>query len=95
MSHIRVSITSMIIFSQFRRATVQNYKTGELETASYRISKSSWLKSEDSEVVAGVNERIAAITGRSITLHTALPWCKIIFLFCVLKKEKLKPVSIS
>ncbi|KAK3875919.1 hypothetical protein Pcinc_019237 [Petrolisthes cinctipes] len=47
----------------FKRATVQNYKTGELETASYRISKSSWLKAEDSETVTRVNNRIASITG--------------------------------
>ena len=32
---------------RFRRATVQNYKTGELETATYRISKTSWLKREE------------------------------------------------
>ena len=53
---------------QFRRATVQNYKTGELEIASYRISKSSWLKAEDSEVVWTVNERVAAITGNIVLL---------------------------
>ena len=35
----------MSIFSrQLARATVQNSKTGQLETASYRISKSAWLK---------------------------------------------------
>lgn len=68
------------IFPQFRRATVQNYKTGELVTASYRISKSSWLKSEDSEVVYRVNERIAAITGRHFTLYTALPWLRTVYM---------------
>ncbi|XP_076051189.1 prolyl 4-hydroxylase subunit alpha-1 [Oratosquilla oratoria] len=54
---------------RFRRATVQNYKTGELETASYRISKSSWLKEEESEVVATVNKRISALTG--LNMETA------------------------
>ena len=48
---------------QFKRATVQNYKTGELETASYRISKSAWLKSEESSQIDNVNTRIEQITG--------------------------------
>merc|ERR1711892_90233 len=34
---------------RFKRATVQNYKTGELETANYRISKTAWLKEEEHE----------------------------------------------
>lgn len=52
---------------------MQNYKTGELEIASYRISKSSWLKAEDSEVVWTVNERVAAITGKIVLLLLLLP----------------------
>lgn len=66
----------MIAFLQFRRATVQNYKTGELETASYRISKSSWLKAEDHEVVFKVNDRIAAITGKHFTLLASVSQCR-------------------
>lgn len=54
---------------KFKRATVQNYKTGELETASYRISKSSWLKAEDSKTVEKVNQRIEVITG--LNMQTA------------------------
>ena len=50
-------------FFQFQRATVQNYLTGALETAAYRISKSSWLKEHDHPVVATINRRINAITG--------------------------------
>lgn len=34
-------------YLQFKRATVQNHKTGELEPANYRISKSAWLKAEE------------------------------------------------
>lgn len=69
LSDQEISVIKELATPMFRRATVQNYKTGELETASYRISKSSWLKSEDSEVVWRVNERIASITG--LNMNTA------------------------
>ena len=39
---------------RFKRATVQNYKTGELETANYRISKTAWLKEHEHEHVASI-----------------------------------------
>ena len=42
---------------------MQNYKTGALETASYRISKSAWLREEYHPLIAKVNARIQAITG--------------------------------
>lgn len=45
------------------RATVQNSQSGELEIASYRISKSAWLKNEEHEIVERVSQRIEAITG--------------------------------
>lgn len=54
---------------KFRRATVQNYKTGELETANYRISKSAWLKAEDDEKVSKVNKRVEDLS--SLTVDTA------------------------
>ncbi|XP_042233562.1 prolyl 4-hydroxylase subunit alpha-1-like [Homarus americanus] len=63
LSDREIAIIKELATPMFKRATVQNYKTGELETASYRISKSSWLKGEDHEVVAGVNKRIGSITG--------------------------------
>lgn len=63
LSDSEIAVIKELATPMFKRATVQNYKTGELETASYRISKSSWLKSEDSEVVFRVNERIESITG--------------------------------
>lgn len=44
------------------RATVQNSQTGKLETASYRISKSAWLKETDDEVVERINKRIHLMT---------------------------------
>ncbi|KAJ9592145.1 hypothetical protein L9F63_001261, partial [Diploptera punctata] len=54
---------------RFKRATVQNSKTGELETANYRISKSAWLKDEFHPHVAAVNQRVEDITG--LTISTA------------------------
>lgn len=51
---------------KLNRATVQNSKTGELETATYRISKSAWLKSTVHPTVARINQRIQAITGLDV-----------------------------
>ena len=48
---------------RFKRATVQNYKTGELETASYRISKTAWLKREESYDIDRIYDRVADVTG--------------------------------
>jgi len=48
---------------RFKRATVQNQVTGELEPASYRISKSAWLKTEEHKHVADVVNRVGAVTG--------------------------------
>lgn len=54
---------------RFRRATVQNYKTGELEFANYRISKSAWLKDTEHEVIRTVSQRVEDMTG--LTMATA------------------------
>ncbi|XP_018332040.1 prolyl 4-hydroxylase subunit alpha-1 [Agrilus planipennis] len=54
---------------RFKRATVQNYKTGELETAQYRISKSAWLKEIEHKHVANVCKRVVDMTG--LTVETA------------------------
>ncbi|XP_070493818.1 prolyl 4-hydroxylase subunit alpha-1-like [Chironomus tepperi] len=51
---------------RFRRATVQNHKTGELETAHYRISKSAWLKDSEHKVIATVVQRVKDMTGLSM-----------------------------
>lgn len=48
---------------------MQNYKTGELEFADYRISKSAWLKEYDDFVVEKVAKRVEAMTG--LTTETA------------------------
>lgn len=51
---------------RFRRATVQNHKTGELEFAPYRISKSAWLKDEEDKVIRDVVQRTIDMTGLSM-----------------------------
>lgn len=48
---------------------MQNYKTGDLEVAHYRISKSAWLKEEEDEAVKRVSQRIEDMTG--LTTSTA------------------------
>lgn len=52
---------------RLNRATVQNSQTGELETATYRISKSAWLKGTDHPTVETVNQRIEAVTGLDVS----------------------------
>ncbi|GLG99303.1 Prolyl 4-hydroxylase subunit alpha-2 [Gryllus bimaculatus] len=54
---------------RFRRATVQNSETGELEVAHYRISKSAWLSDEDHKHIHSVNRRVEDLTG--LTMETA------------------------
>lgn len=52
---------------RFRRATVQNYKTGELEVANYRISKSAWLKDHEHPYIKAIGERVEDMTGLTMT----------------------------
>lgn len=52
---------------RFRRATVQNSVTGELETANYRISKSSWLKTEEHPIIQTIVQRTEDMTGLDMT----------------------------
>lgn len=59
----------MYFILKFRRATVQNHLTGELEVAHYRISKSAWLKDEDHEVVETIGRRLSDMTG--LNMETA------------------------
>ncbi|KAL1465174.1 hypothetical protein WDU94_004764 [Cyamophila willieti] len=54
---------------RLRRATVQNYKTGELEIAHYRISKSAWLREPEHPVVERISKRVEYMTG--LTTSTA------------------------
>ncbi|EDO30487.1 predicted protein [Nematostella vectensis] len=60
---------------KLRRATVTNLKTGELEFADYRISKSGWLEDprDDNEekILNRVNRRTSIITGLDTTPRSA------------------------
>jgi prolyl 4-hydroxylase len=64
-----IEIIKRMAKPRFKRATVQNHLTGELEVATYRISKSAWLKDEEHEVVKNVVQRTADMTG--LTMATA------------------------
>lgn len=64
-----IEIMKRMAKPRFKRATVQNHKTGELEVAHYRISKSAWLKDEEHEAVGNVVQRTADMTG--LTMSTA------------------------
>lgn len=48
---------------------MQNYKTGELEIAHYRISKSAWLQEHEHKHVKAVSRRVEHMT--SLTVDTA------------------------
>lgn len=52
---------------QFKRATVQNHKTGELEVAAYRISKSGWLRDEEHPYVHAISQRVEDMTGLTVS----------------------------
>lgn len=69
LSDNEIGIIKQLAQPKLRRATVQNSKSGELETASYRISKSAWLKDDEHAVVDRISRRIEVITG--LTLQTA------------------------
>ncbi|KAI6176956.1 Procollagen-proline 4-dioxygenase [Aphelenchoides bicaudatus] len=64
-----IKVIQQLASPKLARATVQNSVTGLLETASYRISKSAWLKGTDHEVVARVNARMDLMT--NLEMETA------------------------
>lgn len=64
-----IEIIKKMAKPRFKRATVQNHKTGELEVAHYRISKSAWLKDEEHEAVRSIVQRTADMTG--LTMETS------------------------
>lgn len=58
-----INVIKNLAGPRLQRATVQNYKTGELEYAAYRISKSAWLKNSEDEAIARMSRRIEDILG--------------------------------
>ncbi|XP_017489729.1 PREDICTED: prolyl 4-hydroxylase subunit alpha-1-like, partial [Rhagoletis zephyria] len=69
MSDAEAEVIKALAAPKLKRATVQNYFTGNLETAKYRISKSAWLTDRDHHVVARISRRVQAIT--DLDLSTA------------------------
>ena len=63
LSETETSAVKSMATPRFRRATVQNYKTGELETAQYRISKTAWIKREEDQNIENIYKRVGAVTG--------------------------------
>lgn len=64
-----IEIVKKMAQPRLKRATVQNYKTGDLEVAHYRISKSAWLKEEEDPAVERISRRVEDMTG--LTTKTA------------------------
>jgi prolyl 4-hydroxylase len=42
---------------------VQNYKSGNLETAAYRISKTAWLRREEDQRIEDIYQKVADLSG--------------------------------
>ncbi|KRY72318.1 Prolyl 4-hydroxylase subunit alpha-2, partial [Trichinella pseudospiralis] len=64
-----IAVIKQLASPLLKRATVHNADTGQLETASYRISKSAWLKDTEHEVVKRISDRIDMMT--DLTMETA------------------------
>ncbi|XP_014293971.1 prolyl 4-hydroxylase subunit alpha-2 [Halyomorpha halys] len=62
-----IEVIKKMALPRLKRATVQNHKTGELETAHYRISKSAWLKEDEHTVVDTVAKRVEDMTKLSVS----------------------------
>ncbi|KAL5282865.1 P4HA2 family protein [Megaselia abdita] len=58
-----IEVVKNLAKPRFKRATVQNSVTGKLETANYRISKSSWLKTEEHKYIEDIVQRTEDMTG--------------------------------
>ncbi|CAH0556530.1 unnamed protein product [Brassicogethes aeneus] len=69
MSDNEIETIKKLAYPRFRRATVQNSLTGELEIAKYRISKSAWLKEHEHKYIADISQRVSDMTG--LTMETA------------------------
>uniref|UniRef100_A0A161N0P5 procollagen-proline 4-dioxygenase n=1 Tax=Triatoma infestans TaxID=30076 RepID=A0A161N0P5_TRIIF len=63
MTDSEIEVIKKLAQPRLQRATVQNHKTGELETVHYRISKSAWLTDAESDVVARISRRVEDMTG--------------------------------
>ncbi|KRY12816.1 Prolyl 4-hydroxylase subunit alpha-2, partial [Trichinella patagoniensis] len=64
-----IAVLKTLAYPRLRRATVHNKETGQLEHASYRISKSAWLKEHEHPVVDRIVKRIHDMT--NLNMETA------------------------
>ncbi|WKY00171.1 hypothetical protein Q1695_014771 [Nippostrongylus brasiliensis] len=62
MSDEEIKLIEELSIPRLARATVHDAATGKLVTATYRISKSAWLKGWEHEVVDRINKRIDMMT---------------------------------
>lgn len=62
-SDTEISTIKELATPRFKRATVQNYKTGNLETANYRISKTAWLKEHEHPHIGHIYRKANQLTG--------------------------------
>ncbi|CAB3401442.1 unnamed protein product [Caenorhabditis bovis] len=68
-SDSEIEVIQELAKPKLARATVHDSATGKLVTATYRISKSAWLKGWEHEVVERVNKRIDMMT--NLEMETA------------------------
>ncbi|VDK53678.1 unnamed protein product [Anisakis simplex] len=61
-SDYEISVVEQLAVPKLNRATVQNSKTGDLEYAPYRISKSAWLKGNEHPVIERLSRRFDLMT---------------------------------
>ncbi|XP_042903803.1 prolyl 4-hydroxylase subunit alpha-1-like isoform X2 [Parasteatoda tepidariorum] len=66
------NVLKEIALPQLARATVNNGTSGQVEFASYRISKSTWLQDYQSMDIPKINQRIEDITGLDTEFAEAL-----------------------
>ncbi|ETN81225.1 oxidoreductase, 2OG-Fe(II) oxygenase family protein [Necator americanus] len=69
MSDEEIEVIEQLSVPKLNRATVHDSATGKLVHATYRISKSAWLKSWEHEVVERINKRIDMMT--NLEMETA------------------------
>ncbi|CAF4694094.1 unnamed protein product [Rotaria sp. Silwood1] len=61
-----IQVIKDLALPRLRRAVIQNPKTAQLEPADYRVSKSAWLRNDESPVIARLSRVIEALTNLSM-----------------------------
>ncbi|KIH57507.1 hypothetical protein ANCDUO_12303 [Ancylostoma duodenale] len=69
MTDDEIEVIEQLSIPKLNRATVHDSQTGKLVHATYRISKSAWLKPWEHEVVERINKRIDMMT--NLEMETA------------------------